>query len=375
MRIPIVATCHHAGEEEINENGEDCRAPRQTQASSGGKSEAEGNVNVEFKKIFQESHPFALGFITSLGVTSCEHVDVKELFIDSTFKTNRQKIELFAVLGTVLGTGFPIAYLLLAPTDEINVIPRKEILKRFLSAMRDVLPNVRPIFFFSDKDAGQLNAIRQSYGIHPSLCVWHMKKAIQRKIADLRGKEKYCFSKRREEELFFFIDQHYNLHPFLTGQTLLKQFKQAVRDVKRFLCEKEDEKFLTYLLVNWYSDDVFQLWGRQVPGQIPLSRTTMFVEAHWSKFKCGALVKHNRPRIDLVVYLLATDVLPSIKTHLFLLVNGSIKPNWVVPLNRGWKNANAAILHNVFKTDVKNSTCTCMAFFAKPFLFLQTHRG
>ena len=39
---------------------------------------------------------------------------IKDLFVDSTYKTNGQAMEVFTVLGKILGTGFPIAYLFLA---------------------------------------------------------------------------------------------------------------------------------------------------------------------------------------------------------------------------------------------------------------------
>lgn len=36
-----------------------------------------------------------------------------EAFIDSTYKTNKSGLELFVILGTVLGSGYPIAYMFL----------------------------------------------------------------------------------------------------------------------------------------------------------------------------------------------------------------------------------------------------------------------
>ena len=45
---------------------------------------------------------------------------------------------------------------------------------------------LHPAFFFSDKDVGQLEAIQSAFNITPSLCLWHMFRAIKKKIAALR---------------------------------------------------------------------------------------------------------------------------------------------------------------------------------------------
>ena len=68
--------------------------------------------SAEMKEIIFSEKPYAIGFLCSHGADLCERIRVDEVFIDSTYKTNASKLELFAVLGSILGKGFPIAYLL-----------------------------------------------------------------------------------------------------------------------------------------------------------------------------------------------------------------------------------------------------------------------
>ncbi len=70
-------------------------APRHTQES--------------FLSFFNEAL-YALGFAKGIGKKLTAAHECTEAFIDSTYKINSSKRELFAVLTTVFGTGFPSAY-------------------------------------------------------------------------------------------------------------------------------------------------------------------------------------------------------------------------------------------------------------------------
>lgn len=75
--------------------------------------------------------PLVTGTYTELGKHIVENWTVKEVFIDSTFKTNRQRLELFAVIETVLCTGFLIAYFLLEPATSGGYSTREKSLSIF----------------------------------------------------------------------------------------------------------------------------------------------------------------------------------------------------------------------------------------------------
>lgn len=60
-----------------------------------------------------QSQPYGLSFYTIVGDTIMKSWRVEELLIDSTFKTNREQLELFTVIASCMGAGFPISYFLL----------------------------------------------------------------------------------------------------------------------------------------------------------------------------------------------------------------------------------------------------------------------
>ena len=143
--------------------------------------------------ISHQSAPFHIGFLPNLTFEICEKFNVQETFIDSTFKTNAEKFELFAVIGKVVGTGFPLAYFLLGSGDTRfenaqNSFPKTS-LEQFLLSLKREVPGINRKFFFSDKDFAQLEAIKEAFNVTPSLCLWHVKRAIIQKFKDLRKHE------------------------------------------------------------------------------------------------------------------------------------------------------------------------------------------
>ena len=106
----------------------------------------------------------ALGFITPLweeiGINN-----VTEIVIDSTFKTNQERFELFAVNANCGGYGMPIAYLYLCTydgTEELRHVPRNEIqtrvgtLESFFVGLRQ--EGLMPVFVLLDKDSGEISS-------------------------------------------------------------------------------------------------------------------------------------------------------------------------------------------------------------------------
>ena len=173
-----------------------------------------------FQEIYHRERPFALGFLCTRARNLCEELNIQEAFIDSTFKTNSSKLELFAVLGSFLGAGFPIAYLLLqggSPHSEADSsIQRKDTIRAFLQAIRTELTRFRPIFFFTDKDVGQIYAISSVFQIAPSICLWHMKRAVKRKFAELQSTRVEESTNSQRNRIVDLISEHFNIHPFLS---------------------------------------------------------------------------------------------------------------------------------------------------------------
>ena len=76
-----------------------------------------------------------------------------------------------------------------------------DVITEFLTALKQSLPNFNPLFFFTDKEKGQMHAIRASFGLPPSLCYWDMKRAIRRRVAKFRADKHLEFSKIPEKIL------------------------------------------------------------------------------------------------------------------------------------------------------------------------------
>lgn len=102
------------------------------------------------------------------GIIGAE--DVTEVIIDSTFKTNQERFELFVVNANCGGYGMPIAYLYLCTydgTEEARLNPENEtqtrvaVLRKFFSSLRR--EGLKPVFALLDKDAGEISAVSEAW--------------------------------------------------------------------------------------------------------------------------------------------------------------------------------------------------------------------
>lgn len=75
----------------------------------------------EIETLCMQDAPLGIGMITTLGREIVDNWRVEELFIDSTFKTNNSRLELFAVIASCMGVGFPIAYFFWRPGLEMDL--------------------------------------------------------------------------------------------------------------------------------------------------------------------------------------------------------------------------------------------------------------
>ncbi|CAG8805535.1 4473_t:CDS:2, partial [Racocetra fulgida] len=102
---------------------------------------------------------WALGFLTPL----LKHIGAEnatEIVINSTFKTNQERFELFAINLNCGGYGMPIAYLYFSSKDgseevqnsQNNLIKTQiEVLRIFFTSLHQ--EGLRPVFILTDKDA------------------------------------------------------------------------------------------------------------------------------------------------------------------------------------------------------------------------------
>lgn len=116
-------------------------------------------------------------------MVNCSHI--QEYFIDSTYKTNRVDVELYGIIANVNGVGYPLAYMLYGKTAAMSIEAEENVkaitLREWFLEMKDI--GFNPGFFFSDKDAATMQAIRVVFGdLCLRLCLWHMKRSINAKL-------------------------------------------------------------------------------------------------------------------------------------------------------------------------------------------------
>ena len=75
---------------------------------------------------FTRELPCAVGISTEIGMQILVNHECAEIFIDSTYKANNSKFKLFLIMASVLGTGTPLAYMLLQPGTQNDIDSRHE---------------------------------------------------------------------------------------------------------------------------------------------------------------------------------------------------------------------------------------------------------
>ena len=241
------------------------------------------------------------------------------------------------------------------------------VLVKFLCRLKAI--GLQPSFFGCDKDKSEIAAISSVYPSTVQLCLWHALRAIKKKLAKTKeigalsryhpaearelvptldicwgsfpekrpaGEHRYggcdCSKRTEPAELRGKIEcqdelskniilqtfkRHFNAHPLipdsnnvaLDSESLHKKCATEMYE----LCRRFNWfRLWAYLYVNWYKTDQWVLWARSAnPNEIPVLKTTMIVESHWRRIKRDYLWRYNRPRIDLVTWVLLSSVLPA----------------------------------------------------------------
>lgn len=184
-----------------------------------------------------------------------------------------------------MGVKFPLAYLLLEPWTGSAFLPRVDCLSGFLNAVKQKLLELRPEFFFMDKEVAHINAIKTIFHIDPSLCLWNLKRAIKRRVADLR-KGVYVFRNGNNEIILLkIVDAHFFRSPVFSGKNSQDLRSDELQEILQFLNINEEDDLLQYLISNWYFEGSWKLWGRRHASKVSFRRTTVRVKAHWSVLK------------------------------------------------------------------------------------------
>ncbi|CAG8842208.1 11181_t:CDS:2, partial [Gigaspora margarita] len=232
----------------------------------------------------------ALGFLTALFYKLPRN-NFSAIMIDATFGTNKMGWELYALMGVIDGTGFPLSYLLIAAGKSRNIT---DILSQWMCALKN-----RQLTSFSyiltDKDFCEINAAQKVWpDARLQLCFWHVVHAIKQRIASRKPiLDKYNPIIAHQE--CSAIDPYWKkLDNNNTMHCPLELRKQVIDLVeihfsRHILLPKSDENNLINLWIyfwnQWYCQKRWALWARAADSEICHIKTTMIVESHWRHIK------------------------------------------------------------------------------------------
>ena len=371
-------------------------------------------INAGYKLILHIENDFvrALGFTTPF-MNNISKNNINELIIDSTFKTNQEKFELFALIINCGGFGMPLAYLYLdtftASEDLLrnpinNINNRVMALTVFFQSIR--AEQILPSFILLDKDMGQIAAVQEawSWTTNIQLCLWHIERAIDRKINEKNHKSsQYSIQHAKEaNEQFTFIDpnwiptgrrsplcseidakaikdlikKHLMLHPlipadinvFLTSDEI---YHKSTSEIYQYCRQRNLVHLWAYLWMNWYNKKNWKLFARSsYPRAMPIARTTMIVESHWRVLKHNYKYNYNRPRLDHLNHIIIGRLIPDMLNTWQLYNNNRSYPSWWKAFKTDWREClekDAGRLES-YHVDVDKWICSCPAFISNPYL-------
>ncbi|KAE8238675.1 hypothetical protein A4X13_0g8421 [Tilletia indica] len=411
----------------MNEYCASRRSPSNTSLPGSASTPPIPTTDVRAKTIWKEGKPrafamYAIGIIASLGARTIE------ISLDATYGTNSSGHDLFAVLAELDGTGVPLLYLFMDTKDMLGDGRRIEILVEALRILKGM--GLSPQFVGCDKDQAEINAIQTVWpNSKVQLCYWHVRRALRQRFSNSKATSTSTYhpfeaaatvsglepcwgvsSQRRHsdnpsickcscrsetswdkpgrleipkdqnEMMINFVSRHFNLHPLfpnLAGTTLTSEpiRIQAATETYLFCRQRGWARLWAYLWTNWYNPDDWKLWARSSHPTIPVLKTTMICESHWRLIKHDYLHRFSRPRIDHVIHILRTRVLPQIVMRITSLLTGNLRmamPSWRKEFVKLWRKSEGREVSPESLTRYRTSpdlwVCGCEAFLGSRFL-------
>ena len=126
--------------------------------------------------------------------------------------------------------------------------------------MKEKFTSLKPKFFFTDKDVGQINVIWDVFEVAPSICFWHMKRAIRKKMQNITQKQHVRFTDDELTSLMLMIRRHYCVHPYMDEfSDLLSLREQSILEFKTNFAPEKFKLLVQYFEETWYSANEFSL--------------------------------------------------------------------------------------------------------------------
>lgn len=177
------------------------------------------------------------------------------------------------------------------------------------------------------------------------------------------------------------FSRHFNAHSLIPDNTGTFRspeviYQECATEMYAWCRAHDFYKLWAYLFVNWYTFDMWKLWARSVcPCEIPVLRTTMIVESHWRRIKGDFLQQLNRPRIDLVIWVLITRSIPQGLDKMRTIKEGNYRKavaSWRKEFKQQWKSLASSEVDirslQRYHTDAVSWTCGCESFLLSRFL-------
>ncbi|CAG8848878.1 13948_t:CDS:2, partial [Gigaspora margarita] len=104
----------------------------------------------------------------------------------------------------------------------------------------------------------------------------------------------------------------------------------------------------------------------------PIGKTNMMIESHWKVLKHCYLHRFNRPRLDYLVWIIYSRVLPDQTTHFQQISLGRATPKWFDEFKKSWNQlATKPIADSVeerYAINLDYWLCSCPSFLRSRFL-------
>ena len=113
-------------------------------------------------------------------------------------------MELFGGMADMLGEGLPLSYLFVVTNAEAPPNTKETVLVHWMEGLRS--RGITPEFTLSDKDQSEINALNRVWPTAKhQLCLWHMLRAIKRRLANNREPPAF-YRPADAKQTFAFID-------------------------------------------------------------------------------------------------------------------------------------------------------------------------
>jgi hypothetical protein len=188
-------------------------------------------------------------------------------------------------------------------------------------------------------------------------------------------------TKEERDTVLGIFCRHFNLHPLIpdvnrTYKPSRTLHRECAAEMYTWCKARGYYRLWAYLYINWYCEEQWKLWARAAdPAEIPVVKTTMIAESHWRTLKHDYLHRFNRPRVDLVVWILTSRVLPDAVHRMTAISRGQFrifKGRWREAFKKQWRKESCKAVDpeklKEYHTNPVNWVCACKSFLHSRFL-------